>query len=137
MSQKRKTIVHEVGPDKFDSYDWKEIDRDKYVAFIVWYELGSYEGNGLAVGVLPDGTVEFDDVSHCSCYGPTERWGGAKHVPAKQFLYECEVDTYFHRSPRKRTSDDYDFERWDAVGQKFRRVYPQLVRSGAIKEDTR
>ena len=40
--------------------------------FVYYYESGSYEGSGFAVWKIKD-KFFYDDLGHCSCYGPTDR----------------------------------------------------------------
>ena len=47
-------------------------DKIKWLAF--HYTQESYEGSGQMLVALTDGTFCFHDMSHCSCYGPMEKF---------------------------------------------------------------
>lgn len=68
--------IYNIGPDELSDYDLKEL-RDDLEWLVVFYECWSYEGDGEAVGYL-DGKLYFQNLGHCSCYGPTD--GGFSDV---------------------------------------------------------
>ena len=60
--------IYQVGPDD------PGIGEDERFEWVVhWYEEGSYEGSGEAVGLCKeDGLLYVQSLSHCSCYGPAD-----------------------------------------------------------------
>ena len=44
-----------------------------FVLCVTDYECGSHEGDGYALVLRPDWTVELLNLSHCSCYGPYDK----------------------------------------------------------------
>ena len=116
--------LYQVGPDEFSDYERKEIDN-KYDFYIYWYERGSYEGDGLGVGVNDgradgvNGTAEVYSLSHCSCYGPTEDSSGDIY-PLEEFLTFDVYDDCV--KGRKRNPEDRGYVWWVSVVGKVREV---------------
>lgn len=62
--------VYNVGGDELGDYELDCIGND-YDWFVYFYESGSYDGCGEAVG-CKDGFLYIYNLDHCSCFGPTE-----------------------------------------------------------------
>lgn len=111
--------VYNVGPCELSSYETDQIKaRRDYNWLIVWYEQGSYEGSGLAVGLRTDGKVDFYNLDHCSCYGPTE----GEAYDTKNSLYEASKLLSGDEIGKPRTPQDYDYAQWSEVNKKFREI---------------
>lgn len=81
--------IYSVGCDELDDWDWKEIEAEKYIWTVYWYESGCYEGSGEAVTLGKDGLLYCKDLGHCSCYGPMEDWEtGCSVMTVEEFLRE-------------------------------------------------
>jgi len=62
--------------DKFSEYDFNGLSENyqKDIKWIVYdYQRSSYEGAGFALVCWKDGKIDLFNLSHCSCYGPTEK----------------------------------------------------------------
>ena len=65
-----KKIVN-VGGEKLAGYELDVVKSLKADFFVSKYESGSYDGSGMAI--WKRGRKWFyDNLGHCSCYGPTE-----------------------------------------------------------------
>ncbi len=59
---------YSVGPVEHDSWGFDDLPCN--IAWIVYcYETAPYEGEGTAFIKYEDGTYDWHDMSHCSCYG--------------------------------------------------------------------
>lgn len=47
--------------------------KDEVRTIWYWYGYGAYEGSGNMVVLMQDGTWDWMDIGHCSCYGPTDQ----------------------------------------------------------------
>ncbi len=65
--------------DSYIENDFKKIEPDLVVYS---YETGSYEGSGFAIWKKGENWF-YDDLGHCSCYGPTENIDKANGMPFK------------------------------------------------------
>jgi hypothetical protein len=67
--------VYALGPDFVSQEEIEGLcltwPRILWIAYS--YEVGCYEGHGLAIVKRDDGTFLFWGMGHCSCYGPCER----------------------------------------------------------------
>lgn len=110
---------YRVGPDELGEYDMDKIieSRADYRWVVYWYRTDSYDGEGLAVALRRDGKIDHANMGHCSCYGPTEKWPD-ETVDLKEFVevvlrQECGIP---------RSSGDFDYEWWQAVGRQVREL---------------
>lgn len=62
--------IYNIGPDGLSDYDLNELDLE-LEWLVVFYENGGYDGGGEAVGYA-NGKLHFQDLGHCSCYGPMD-----------------------------------------------------------------
>jgi hypothetical protein len=111
----------QVGPDSLDSCcDFlRPIENfTKYPWFIYWYEIGSYDGTGMAIAVTNDDVVACYDLGHCSCYGPLDSSNQPVYYPLNEFLTFDVYDPTI--KGRKRVADDYDFDRWILIIRKLK-----------------
>jgi hypothetical protein len=65
-----------------DHYMLSELCKDEYEWVVYEYEAGDYCGSGDMVALAKDGQLHYQDLGHCSCYGPTEGWPQEKLVVA-------------------------------------------------------
>ncbi len=112
--------LYQVGPDKLSDYDLKDLEYEELEWFVFWYEEGSYEGTGLGAGLTKDGKIRYENLGHCSCYGPMENFPGAPEVSVEEFLTFAEYDTAVKR--RRREEKDYDYEQWQKVVEKVKEL---------------
>lgn len=56
---------------ELSEYDINKISKEGFDAVFYWYIEGCYEGSGAMIATK-DGKWWFFDISHCSCYGPSE-----------------------------------------------------------------
>ena len=115
MSDKPAFPTYQVGPDGLPECDWRDIGGP-YVWLVYWYEMGFYEGDGLACALRPDGQVDIGSLSHCTCFGPAEHWPG-------EIISVEELRHQIHHDPDRpgnavRQKGDYDYRRWLALGAK-------------------
>jgi hypothetical protein len=69
--------IYNVGVEDLSDYDIKDMDGESLDFVVYWYESGSYEGDGEAVGYSKEENVLYvKGLGHCSCYGPMD--GGIK-----------------------------------------------------------
>lgn len=79
------TQVHNVGPDAFSEYDWKEGGIPLNAKWIVYYyESGSYEGEGELVYKVGRSLFRTN-LGHCSCYGPMDNGCGYEEIKIKDY----------------------------------------------------
>jgi hypothetical protein len=78
--------IYNVGQDELSEYDLQEVVKEKYLWLVYWYENDGYDGNGEAVALGVDGMLYRTGLSHCSCYGPMEAFGGATPITKKEFF---------------------------------------------------
>lgn len=57
--------------EELSEYELKDVSALQADWFVYYYEHGSYEGTGFAVW-KKDNKYYYDDLGHCSCYGPTD-----------------------------------------------------------------
>ena len=80
-------LAYNVGPDQLEEYDLQRLGQYDYVVYS--YECGFYDGSGQAVGIdISKQEAHIFDLSHCSCYGPTD--GNRLHssMPLSDFVGE-------------------------------------------------
>ena len=63
-----------------DEYIQKDIEKLAPELAVYSYESGSYEGSGFVV-FKKENKWFYDDLGHCSCYGPTENLDKASNMP--------------------------------------------------------
>lgn len=64
---------YNVGVDELCEYELSELESDNFKFIVYWYEGGSWDGQGRAIGYnMEDGLLYIKDLGHCSCYGPTD-----------------------------------------------------------------
>jgi hypothetical protein len=66
-----KMIIKIEKSEKLDNSELENFKDLKADYVVYYYEYGSYEGSGFAVW-KKDGKYGYSDLSHCSCYGPTD-----------------------------------------------------------------
>ena len=64
--------IYNVGRDSLNEYDLEYLDKEAYEYLIYNYEVGYYDGSGVAVLKDNNGKFILMDLGHCSCYGPLE-----------------------------------------------------------------
>ena len=66
--------TYQIGPDV--PYDLDCIGTEGRQWLVHWYEheTGGYDGYGFAAALRDDGLIEWANLGHCSCYGPTDGW---------------------------------------------------------------
>jgi len=70
--------IYNVGPDELSKYALNDIDIELDWLVVFYESYSSYEGGGEAVGYA-DGKLHFQDLGHCSCYGPMEGGFNVEH----------------------------------------------------------
>lgn len=84
--------LYNVGVDELNEYDINDMDGESFDFIVYWYESGSYDGDGEAVGYIKEENILYvTSLSHCSCYGPMD--GGMKSgvkVTIDEFLSQKE-----------------------------------------------
>lgn len=112
-------MQYEVGPDALgEPY---ELNVEKYVWLIAWYEDYGYEGGGMAAALRKDGIVEYKNLGHCSCYGPTDSWDAdSTKVELAEFLKFDEFDDIIPE--KRRAPNDCDFKTWQAIVVKAKEI---------------
>lgn len=63
-------------PQKLEDYEVEHLSKRGIVEAWYWYATGSYCGDGELVGKTTDGRWYSLNMSHCSCYGPTDTQDG-------------------------------------------------------------
>jgi len=99
-----------VGPD---TCTWAANDVPKGTSLIVdWYEYGNYDGSGTAIAKAGR-KYYYANLSHCSCYGPTESGFDllGDRNDLKKFLTGGDG---IPRAPK-----DYDYARFAAIAKHF------------------
>ncbi|MDD5651087.1 MAG: hypothetical protein PHF86_11835 [Candidatus Nanoarchaeia archaeon] len=56
---------------KLNNYDIEKLNAYNITTAFYWYATAPYEGSGAMIALKDDGWYVFN-LSHCSCYGPTE-----------------------------------------------------------------
>ncbi len=111
--------VYDVGPGDMSYSD--DFSAEVYTCVIAWYEDGDYSGSGIAAAFRKDGFVEYADLSHCSCYGPTEDWSSkSTQVDWKTFRRFDKYDQDMR--DRIRLPADTDFVKWQAIVAKAKEL---------------
>jgi len=60
--------------EELDKYDIKDVEKLGAEWFVYFYLSGFYDGNGFVIWKEED-RYGYHDLSHCSCYGPTQGIG--------------------------------------------------------------
>jgi hypothetical protein len=76
--------IYNVGPDDIN-YEFETMDTSLYEWMVVWYENGGYDGSGEAMALGKDGHLYYQNLGHCSCYGPMESWPQQDFIVAELF----------------------------------------------------
>jgi hypothetical protein len=94
--------IYKIGPNDLEDYELNHIDPEKYKWVVYHYVIGSYDGSGelVALPKKPDGFLRCINLSHCSCYGPLERFS-----PTKIRIVD------FIKGPDNHIDDDYSLVR--------------------------
>jgi len=103
--QKKNFPVHDLGPDELNEYAMENIPDD-LIYLVYWYENGGYDGSGVAVWKAPNGKFGWENLSHCSCYGPCDGIDGEGGFELKSILIDLDRSTdnccpYFQDVKRK------------------------------------
>lgn len=104
--------IYNVGKDSLDKYDLKYLDEEAYEYFIYSYEVGCYDGSGVAVLKDNNGKFILLDLGHCSCYGPLEEC-------SPKCIYSLEKIT---KLLDKRCKDEYGSKYVKGVAEKFKEL---------------
>lgn len=96
--------IYNVGQDVLsEEYDLGQVVKEKYLWLVYWYENGGYDGHGEAVALGTDGMLYRTGLSHCSCYGPMDGFGGVTAITKEEFLRD--KDDIFDYDARKEVKD--------------------------------
>ena len=69
-----------IAEEALSDYDIRDIPGTVVEAWY-WYATAPYEGEGFILAKHEDGGWSVADMSHCSCYGPTDRIDAASTYP--------------------------------------------------------
>jgi len=95
--------------DELDEFDIEKLPHD-IEWFLYSYANGGYDGRGIGLAKMDDGTFKHWDLGHCSCYGPCEN--GADGDLADDAAVMNWLDNEAIAAPgetRVRNIHDYDY----------------------------
>ena len=111
-----KAIIFNVGTDTLDEYELEKLYLKADDVVIYKYEQGAYDGNGIIVVKHGNGSVQYANLGHCSCYGPTDQ------VTWSDISLEALLDNKDDLD-RRRTPNDYDYSMWNVICEKAREIW--------------